>query len=463
VKKNVLRLREAIKSLRREDTFIHNFAITFSGNSIAVLVGFLFTPFLARIYTPEAYGSFGVYSAIAQNVSLLATLQLSRAFTLAPSEKELHRIFSIASLSVFIIFVLTLATIIIGFEFLGDFFNITSIGNILYLLPFTMLLFALNDIYRSWNIRYKFFKQNASNQVIASLTSRSTSLAYGIISSGHQAGLIYGDFLSKIVENIHLGRKGALGQVYLIFKKKLNFNLLWGALLNYKNYPMYVLPGAWVAVFATQMPLLFISKYFSPAEAGYFSLSNSLLNLPIAILAGAMAPVFLQKASEVHQTSPEQLPRIVKSLANRLFFTGLIPIMILTVFGDYIFLVVFGEPWVLSGVFASYMGFYFLFQIISNPLLALFRIYKKERMLLYCNLGAVLLNSITLSIGYYFQDIHLSLILFSAGNVIFFLSIIEIVFSLVGVNLIRPTINWLLSGLSAYGLMKVLRVLIDLI
>jgi O-antigen/teichoic acid export membrane protein len=55
-------------------SFAHNLAITFSGNAVAQLIGFCFTPFIARLYGPEAYGLFALFVGIANNISPLATL-----------------------------------------------------------------------------------------------------------------------------------------------------------------------------------------------------------------------------------------------------------------------------------------------------------------------------------------------------------------------------------------------------
>lgn len=443
--------------LKTKGSFYQNFAITLSWNTLAVVAGFLYTPFLARLYTPEVYGLFGVYLAIAQNVSLVATLQLPRAYTLAETEDDLSRLLCASVLFTTVVVVAVLLVIVVFKSSILVFFNIDPLGNILYLLPFTILLFAVSDIYRSWNIRYKNFKRNAVNQFIASVASRSLSVLYALIFSVQQFGLIFGDGVSKVAEVFHLGAKGAARQVTESVRKNLSWSNFRETLIRFKNYPAYVLPGSLVAVLLPQMPLFFFTKYFSAEEAGYFSLANSMLNIPVVVLAGAIAPVFLQKISEVYLDNETKVAALTQELANKLFYLGVFPILMLTVFGDVIFAVVFGRQWIQSGVISSYMGIYFLLMIINVPLLSVYRIYKREQYLLLMNVIHVIVNLLALYAGFYWNSIETCILAFSISNVCLYIANMLIVFSLTGASMIRSMIGWAVVAGCVFGLLKLLR------
>lgn len=450
-------IRSLTDRLKVKGSFHQNFAITLSWNTLAVAVGFLYTPFLARLYTPEAYGLFGVYLALAQNVSLVATLQLPRAYTLAETGNDMSRLFSASALFTAVVVIVILFCVILFKTSVLNFFNIIPLGNMLYLLPFTILLFAVSDIYRSWNIRYKNFKRNAVNQFIASVFPRSLSVLYALRFPAQQFGLILGDTTSKIAEVFHLGAKGATQQL----RKCVYENLSWGnfreTILRYKNYPAYVLPGSLVAVLLPQIPLFFFTKYFSLEDAGYFSLANSMLSVPVMVLAGAIAPVFLQKVSEVYLENEAKVAGLTQELANKLFYLGVFPILLLTVFGDVIFAVVFGKPWIQAGVISGYMGFYFLLMVIHVPLLSIYRIYKRERYLLLMNVVHVMVNLLALYAGFYWNSIETCVLAFSISNVCLYLANILIIFSITETSIIKSIVKWAVVAGFLFALLKLVR------
>lgn len=455
-------VRFLLSRLKAKDSFVRNFAVTFSWNTIATIVGFLFTPFVARLYTPEAYGLFAIFVSLAQNISLLATLQLTRAFTLAGSESELQALFRVTILCVVSTIAIVFVACLLCKDWILDFFNVAPVGSFLYLLPVVSFFYALVDVFRSWNVRYKYFQRNAVNQVVASVAARLLAILYALLMPAKNVGLIVGDLISKFIETIHLGSSGALMQVKHNFINH-GFGIgLRGVLTQFKNYPLFVLPSSLVTLVTTQIPLFFVTKFYDSDSAGQYSLANSMLNIPVAVLAGAIAPVFLQRVSDAYRECRDQVHLLVNQVADKLFYFGIIPILILTIYGDLIFKVVFGSMWTQAGVLAGYMGFYFLFTVINSPLLSIYRIFKRERHLLYSTLIQAIVNVAALSIGYkIFATINGSILLFSISNVAFYLANIAVIFWIVGIKSFRLIIYWIFVAISLYGLISMSRIVFE--
>ncbi|MEQ8303244.1 MAG: lipopolysaccharide biosynthesis protein [Cyclobacteriaceae bacterium] len=425
-------------------SFAQNFAITFSGSSAALLLGFIFTPFLARIFTPDTYGYFALYIAITTNLGILSTLQLTRAFILPKSEEEFLELLR-TTLVVLITVVLLLLVIVLLFKELV-FKAIGGNGFWLYLIPITVLFIAIGDVLRSWNIRLKLFSRNASSQISGSVVPRSTALVIGLLTSAQYGALVVGDFLSKIFESIIL-----LGREKLRKILSLSLNLkIFSTIKYYRNYPSYILPATWLSMLSAQLPIYFFMSYFDATSVGFYSFANSMLNLPVTIMAGAVAPVFLQKASETYNDSPLQMSRIVYELANRLFLVGILPMLVLIVYGDVIFEMVLGDQWIESGRLARYMGLYFLLSVVYVPLTSLFRIYGKERILLLLNLSLVILNSLGLVLGVFLNDIDAAIIFFSISNCVIYLVGIAFAFRLSGVPYARVLARWVAICILGY-------------
>ena len=447
--------------LRSKDSFVRNFAVTFSWNSAAVVIGFLFTPFIARLYSPEAYGLFAVYMSLAQNVSLIATLQLTRAYTLAESEQELQGLLRATLYSTVLLIMFVVVICLLFKDQVLNFFNITPIGSFIYLLPLTAFLYSLCDVYRSWNVRHKFFQRNAVNQVVASVTARSLAVSYALVMPVKHVGLIVGDLISKVIESIHLGWAGAFHQANqsVFSSSKVDTQK---TLRRFKNYPMFVLPSSLITVFASQIPLFFVTKFYDAESAGFYSLANSMLTVPVSVLAGAIAPIFLQRVSDAYRVRKDQVGYLVIQVANKLFYIGVVPILILTIYGDWLFRVVFGESWIQSGVLAGYMGFYFLFTVINFPLLSIYRIVERERFLLVVTVIHVVINILALWSGHQlFKTVDGVIIIFSISNVIFYLINIAVIFTIAGIKTFKHFIRWTFVGALLYALIRALRILME--
>ncbi|MBX2964256.1 MAG: lipopolysaccharide biosynthesis protein [Cyclobacteriaceae bacterium] len=454
-------IRDFFQSLKAEGSFARNITLTFSGNTIAVFIGFLFTPFITRVYSPEAYGIFALYVSVVQSISLVATFQLTRAFVLPQNETEFEDLFTCTWLTACFI---SLATALVLFLFhipIFIYFNV-SLPELFQwwpAIPIAVFLYAVNDILKSRNVRRKTFSRNAVNQIFSSTSARATTLVYGVITNGHAPGLILGDLLTKVLEVFLLAGKGLLLELKAIFT--VRSRKLLQIISTYKDYPLYVLPGVWIFMFTYQLPVYVATLYFDTAQAGQYSLANSLLNLPLNLLAGSISPVFLQKIAETYKSDPVEVPRIVRQLSNRLFIVGLLPLAIIVVFGDLIFAALLGNQWVEAGIFAGYMGIYSIFQVVNLPLASLYRIYSIERLGLLINILSFVLGLVAVSLGVWKNNFELGIQLFSVTIAASTLLSTFILLKKSGLNGFKMIMMWLLLLFAVLGLLFGFRLLIE--
>ena len=80
-------------ALKTKGSFIQNFSYVFGGKSIIFVIGFCFTPVIARFYTPEAYGAYALYSAVVLNLTIMVLMQIHTAFVIINHESRFRLIF----------------------------------------------------------------------------------------------------------------------------------------------------------------------------------------------------------------------------------------------------------------------------------------------------------------------------------------------------------------------------------
>jgi O-antigen/teichoic acid export membrane protein len=79
---------EVRQGLQTKGSFVQNSAWMFSSSGLSIAIQFLFFPILARIYSPEEYGLFGVFNFYTTALGTAVTLGYSQAFVLPQSERS---------------------------------------------------------------------------------------------------------------------------------------------------------------------------------------------------------------------------------------------------------------------------------------------------------------------------------------------------------------------------------------
>lgn len=410
-------LRSNVQTLRQKGSFAQNFAITFSGTAFVAVLGVLVTPFMARIYSPQSYGLFAVFNSIVNNVSLVSTFLYPSAFIVPRLHKRFLALVQLTvGLSV-VAFVLLVAVIAVFKQPLLRWLHAEYLGNWLYLVPVTVFLFNIDVVMGAWYLRTKSFKKRAGIEVAAALAGRGLTLGYGGFTHGNVGGLILGDIFSKTTAFFSLLFNGIhqhLGEVF----GRISWGRIKAVAYEFREYPLYVMPTGYLNVVASQLPIFFLTSSFGTGVVGLYAFSTGLLELPIGLIGNAVAPVFLQKAIETHQNEPDRLKDLCLNLYNKLFYLGLLPFGIITVFGDWIFGFVFGKQWVMAGLFTSYLGYYYVFKLAGYATGPIYAVLRRQRLALLGTALLVLVRGASLLIGTRLHDLQLGMLLFGISSLV---------------------------------------------
>lgn len=410
-------LQSNVQTLRQKGSFAQNFAITFSGTAFVALLGILVTPIMSRIYSPESYGLFAVFNSIVNNVSLVSTFLYPSAFILPRLHKRFLALVQLTIGLSLVAFALLALAIVLFRAPLLHLLKAEQLGNWVYLVPVTVFLFNIDVIMGAWYLRTKDFKKRAGIEAAAALTGRGLTLGYGALTHGSVGGLILGDIFSKTVAFFSLLFSGIYRHLNEIFS-----NISWARIkavaYEFREYPIYVMPTGYLNVVASQLPIFFLTSSFGSGAVGLYAFSTGLLELPIGLIGNAVAPVFLQKATETHINEPERLKDLCLSLYNKLFYIGLLPFGVITVFGDWIFNFVFGQQWVMAGLFTSYLGYYYVFKLAGYATGPVYAVLRRQRLALLGTALLVIVRAVSLLIGARTHDLRLGMLLFGVSSLV---------------------------------------------
>ncbi|WP_420577304.1 lipopolysaccharide biosynthesis protein [Ekhidna sp.] len=370
-------------SLFTKDSFIQNFAFVFGSKSITFLIGFALTPIIARVFEPEAYGSYALYHAIVLNVSLFLTMKIPTAFVIIRDEPEFKELLGhLVGYLIVGILLVSILLLLFGEFLFGDLSN-QHLMNGWYLISLGIALYAFADILSNWNVREKKFKEISKYAPIEALTTKMSSFGIGWLKATSKLGLIQGELIGKFTYILIYSKKFLRGRYDWLFPK---FSLKqWKILFRkYKEYPLYILPAQWISVLSNSIIIFFLSYEFFADDVGKYSMSIGLVSIPMNVIAYSLQPILTQKIASVDD------PDMSIELINK-FVTSILIIICLALpvgffFSETTINLFLGPGWEESAVFISWMIPLIGFQIIYFPLIGALIGMRRNKTTLVANL-----------------------------------------------------------------------------
>jgi O-antigen/teichoic acid export membrane protein len=365
-----------MRRLIPQSDYVKSVLLLISGTSVAQVIPIAVSPILTRIYSPDEFGSFAVYMALAMILGVMVTGRYEHAIHLPKKETDaLH----IAALSCFMSVVISILLLIIVFTFsqpiakqLGD----SAFEPWLYWLPLYTLLYGFHQNFNYWNNRKAKYKRLAINRTMQSGSLALTQIGFGHAGGG-LLGLLGGQIAGQMIATSVLAYQTWREERTLI--RALNFLLLIELAKKYINFPKYLIIAACLNTAASQLPILLLSIYYNVTVVGLFSLALRVTSTPISVVANAIGDVFRQQASQSY-INHGNCKKIYLDTMKRLILLSLGPFTVFFFAAPELFAWFFGEKWRLAGEYAQILTPMLLFQFIVSPLSSMFAIAQKQKL-----------------------------------------------------------------------------------
>jgi lipopolysaccharide exporter len=169
-----------------------------------------------------------------------------------------------------------------------------------------------------------------------------------------------------------------------------------------------------------QLPVLLLNRFFEQAVVGRYFHAHKVLSLPLSLIGNSIAQVLFTQLTSLRNYT-EAFSTLVYKTYDRLMTLGSFPFAIVGVFGPELFQFVFGEAWRESGIFASIISPWLLFNFAGSPLTIVFSAVEKQKQMFLWFTVMFALRIVSLFIGFIFlKDVQYSIILFSASGTLFY-------------------------------------------
>lgn len=426
------------KNIREKGSFLNSIAITTSGAGISVVLSYLMMPIVSRLYTTADYGVFALFFALSNSGKIVSGLNYPSSLVIPKSHKTFLSLVKLCFALTITFTIFNYLLIILGGERLRNLFGIKSLGKFVYLVPLAIALLNTTDVFVNLNIRFKSFKNNALGTIGSKGGNQFLSILYGLFLGSNPLGLILGQLFGSILYLYFLIKDGVLKRLSAL--RAIKYEDIFRSAKELKNYPIFVFPSNFILRLSSDVPIYLLTLFYGTKATGSFAFAMLILQAPYSVLGNSITPVFLQRANELYFTNLKLLQSFVTKMYYRLLYIGIIPFSTLTVFGDKIFSLVFGKQWELAGTFASIMSLFYLFRLMSTPMKVIFRVVRKEHIILYLNATIAISRVLSLLIGIYYFTLTQTVLLFSAVSLICYYISFIVIFKTMRIKVFKHTL-----------------------
>lgn len=347
-----------------------------AGTLVAQLIPVLASVVLARIYSADAYGDWGIFLSVVSLLAVAATGQYELAIVRPESEKDAEMVMRLCFLIVLSFFFLSFGGVLVG-----EVFHLPLITQLpgKYLLPFFVLALGLLQIYTHYANRKERYKLIAISGVVRNALQAISRISLGLFHCLY--GLITGAFVGLLAAVSYCEYKMPLRRILF---SGYDWQSLKRVAYRYRYFPIYQMPGSLLNAASTSVMVLMLALYFEKEYIGYFSMTISLLYFPVQLAGAAMSKVFYKKASLA--SSENQSHQLLMQLLRFTFAAGLLMTILLVGIGEELFSFVLGNRWLVSAQYAVILAPCIWIMLCFSPLSVIFDAKDCQRIELILNL-----------------------------------------------------------------------------
>jgi len=147
----------------------------------------------------------------------------------------------------------------------------------------------------------------------------------------------------------------------------------------HKKFPLFSSWNVVLNTIARNLPPLLLVSYFSVAEAGYYAIGIRLLNMPLNTLGMSVGQVYYQQIARYREQGIPMMP-LMTSAMLKLAAIIFLPMLLIWLFGEELFIFAFGDSWAMAGQIAALMVPFYFMRFIASPISSIFAVLGKQHL-----------------------------------------------------------------------------------
>ncbi len=338
------------------------------GTVIAQIIPIIFSFYLARIFSEESFGFYGIYMSSVSILFVIVNMRYENTILLPKKEEDANALVISSAILAFIVAILILIAAII-YKFNVFYFANSDHKNWwIFLIPLSVFFVGIYQPFNYWLIRKKKYKASSINKITQRIVETPVNILLG--KSGILYGLIWGDIFGRFfmaIQAIYQSYKAGFRH-HNVKKERIIY-----LLKRYKSFPLInVLPSLANSI-ATHAPLFIVAKQFGVEIAGQMTLVRTVLSIPVSLISNNVSQVVFQQVS-ARVSNRKEFRKLLKNVFLVLISLSILMTLLFIPFGKFIFSL-YGDKWGIAGFMSQILvlsfSFKFLVSSFSKILLSL--------------------------------------------------------------------------------------------
>ena len=346
-------------------SFARNVVLITSGAAVAQLLTLLSAPLLTRLFTPEAFGLLGLFTATVGLLSSSANLRYELPIVIARTLPQATALLYLCLLITTAFTGLMSIAILLWGRPLAEMLDTPQLVPYLPWLPIHIFATGVFLAFSQWITRQREFALLARNPVIRSGATVVVQLAAGIMAFGQGwliVGFITGQIAAALSVTSRLKRR---------YWKALRPRVVLGRRMaavarRFRCFPQFSAPQEAVNAASQQMPNFILAAFFGPATVGIYWLTLRAFPMPANFIGQGGGRVFFRRICEIINRGDRAVVPMTKATFGLLALG--FPVFLPTIFfGPFFFAFIFGEPWREAGEMARWVALWAWFGFANVP------------------------------------------------------------------------------------------------
>lgn len=392
------------------------------GSFVSQLIPIAASLILSRIYSPKAYGDWGIFVSYTGILIVLVSGKYELAI-LRPSRK-------VGALNLVV-----LSTLL---AFTGSFCFFLLLYLLCFLmpeiiipglnyLPLYVFMTCLIQIYNGYANRTEQYDAIARSSISRSLSQAGSRIILGGLR--YESGLIIGALLGTIagiwsfVKKIHIIRD---------IRRSFSFRYMCKLAHVYRYFPFFQMPSALLNSLSTNLPLILMAFYFNKDQIGCFSMAITLLYLPVTLISNSLGQIFYKKASD---WPPEDTAKLAHKFLKLTFPIGLTMSLFLIWGGEHLLGFLLGNLWSTTGLYAAYLSPWIWLILCFSPLGMIFDALDKQKTEMILNICLFVSRIVVIIAGGSLLAAHQTILLYGVVGTILWSLEGYIIYRLIGIRI----------------------------
>ncbi|MDM4767560.1 oligosaccharide flippase family protein [Pelomonas sp. SE-A7] len=326
-----------------------------AGGALAQLLPLLLGPWLTRLYSPTEFGQASFVWTLATNLAVIGCARYEFAL---PLEREGGPAALLMGLCARVLLGVVAVSAVVAGVLL-----ILQDQPLAWWLPLAVAAGALTQWLTLWSTRAERFRALASARVVQYGGGAAAQVVLGLLQAG-SLGLLLGPIASALAAALLLSQPQPAGGWAGLWRQR--WSELKAMAARHRDFPLLNTPHAFAGALQDSLALVLITAWSGEAAAGYWALALRYLKAPAGLVGGALSQTLYPRLVGA-ETPAEGLHAVRKSMLVLMALA--LPLMVvLLLWGPWLFARIFSERWVEAGTLARALAPYIAMHFIASPL-----------------------------------------------------------------------------------------------